>query len=82
MQEEKGILMGFFKVDNIAEDYKVNLVSIHLFDLALMWHRQFVRFTRNDVEWNAYRTAILKRFDVVYDDPLGEIKKLRQTNAV
>ncbi|GJZ29099.1 retrotransposon-related protein [Tanacetum coccineum] len=72
----------FFKVDNIAENCKVNLVSIHLFDLALMWHRQFVRFMGEDVDWNAYRTAILKRFDVVYDDPLGELKKLKQTTHV
>ncbi|GJW60292.1 retrotransposable element Tf2 [Tanacetum coccineum] len=28
------------------------------------------------------RNAILKRFDVVYDDPLGEVKKLKQTNQV
>ncbi|GKA51258.1 retrotransposable element Tf2 [Tanacetum coccineum] len=33
----------FFKVDDVADDQKVNLVSIHLHDIALMWHRQFVR---------------------------------------
>ncbi|GJU85417.1 gypsy type transposase [Tanacetum coccineum] len=69
----------FFKVDNIAENNKVNLVSIHLFDLALMWHRQFVRFVGEDVGWTVYRNAILKRFDMLYDDPLGELKKLKQT---
>nr|GEU31812.1 putative mitochondrial protein [Tanacetum cinerariifolium] len=33
----------FFKVDNIADGQKANLISIHLHDIALMWHRQFVR---------------------------------------
>ncbi|GJZ81437.1 hypothetical protein Tco_0646431 [Tanacetum coccineum] len=42
----------------------------------------FVRFMVEDVDWNAYRTAILKRFDVAYDDPLGELKKLKQTTHV
>ncbi|GJY23222.1 gypsy/ty3 retroelement polyprotein [Tanacetum coccineum] len=69
-------------VDNIAEDCKVNLVSIHLFDLALMWHKQFVKFMRDNVDWNVYRRAMLKRFDVAYDDPLGEIKNLKQTNTM
>nr|GFD14800.1 putative mitochondrial protein [Tanacetum cinerariifolium] len=72
----------FFKVDNIDEDCKINLVSIYLFDLALLWHRQFVRFMGEDVDWNAYRTAILKRFDVAYDDPLGEVKNIKQTSTV
>ncbi|GJX25127.1 retrotransposable element Tf2 [Tanacetum coccineum] len=69
-------------VDNIADNCKVNLVSIHLFDLALMWHRQFVKFIGDDVDWNVYRGAILKRFDVAYDDPLGEVKKLKQTSTM
>jgi hypothetical protein len=72
----------FFKIDNIPEQGKVNLVSIHLFDLALMWHRQFVKFMGEDVEWNVYKGAILKRFGTVYDDPLSEIKKLKQTGNV
>nr|GEU65942.1 reverse transcriptase [Tanacetum cinerariifolium] len=48
-------------------------------DGALMWHRQFVRFMGEDVNSGAYRDAILKRFDTVYDDPLRELKKLKQT---
>ncbi|GKC72762.1 transposon ty3-I gag-pol polyprotein [Tanacetum coccineum] len=47
----------FFKVDNIAEESKANLVSIHLFDLALMWHRQFVKFMGDDVAWDDYIDA-------------------------
>ncbi|GKA70256.1 putative mitochondrial protein [Tanacetum coccineum] len=31
----------FFKVDNVDDNVKVKLASIHLFDKALAWHRQF-----------------------------------------
>ncbi|GKD50174.1 retrotransposable element Tf2 [Tanacetum coccineum] len=78
----KVVMQPQIVVDNIAENNKVNLVSIHLFDLALMWHRQFVRFVGEDVEWTVYRNAILKRSDMLYDDPLGELKKLKQTTHV
>ncbi|GJW59213.1 hypothetical protein Tco_0105944 [Tanacetum coccineum] len=64
----------FFKVDNVPDENKVNLISIHFYDLALMWHRQFVRFMGDQVAWPLYREAILQRFGVPYDDPLGEVK--------
>ena len=72
----------FFRVDNIHDNQKVNLVSIHLSDLALMWHRQVVRHLGEDVSWAMYRETILKRFGSVYDDPLSEIKKLKQIGTV
>ncbi|GKC22284.1 hypothetical protein Tco_1024434, partial [Tanacetum coccineum] len=60
----------FIKVDNIVDGQKANLISIHLHDIALMWHRQFVRIMGDNVEWAVYRQAILKRFGLDYDDPL------------
>ncbi|GKA73126.1 reverse transcriptase [Tanacetum coccineum] len=36
----------------------------------------------NKVAWPLHRDAILQRFDIAYDDSLGEIKKLRQTGYV
>ncbi|GJS23051.1 hypothetical protein Tco_0451683 [Tanacetum coccineum] len=38
----------FFKVDNVPDEQKVPLISIHLFDIALMWHRQFMRLWERD----------------------------------
>nr|GEX64607.1 putative nucleotidyltransferase, ribonuclease H [Tanacetum cinerariifolium] len=35
-----------------------------------------------DVNWGTYRAAILKRFDIMYDDPLGELKRLKHTAHV
>ncbi|GKC49357.1 gypsy/ty3 retroelement polyprotein [Tanacetum coccineum] len=84
-EDVRGWLFGceqFFKVDNVPAENKVNLISIHLYDLALMWHRQFIGFVREQVAWPLYREAILQRFGIAYDDPLGEIKKLRQTGSV
>nr|GEU88099.1 hypothetical protein [Tanacetum cinerariifolium] len=44
----------FFKVDNVPDEQKVPLISIHLFDIALMWHRQFMRLLGSDiVPWQA-----------------------------
>ncbi|GJZ05358.1 transposon ty3-G gag-pol polyprotein [Tanacetum coccineum] len=57
---------------------KISLISIHLYDIALMWHRQYVRFLGNTLTWPMYRNAILKRFGLAYDDPLVKIKKLKQ----
>ncbi|GJV97359.1 hypothetical protein Tco_1548936 [Tanacetum coccineum] len=31
----------FFKVDNVPDEQKAPLISIHLFDIALMWHKYF-----------------------------------------
>ncbi|PWA77168.1 hypothetical protein CTI12_AA226430 [Artemisia annua] len=72
----------FFKVDSIADEGKVNLVSIHLHDIALMWHRQFIKIMGENVDWEVYRKAILKRFGLAYDDPLFEIKKIGHVKSV
>ncbi|GJX79204.1 putative mitochondrial protein [Tanacetum coccineum] len=55
----------FFKVDNIADDQKVNLISIHLHDLALMWHRQFVRIMGENMGWPVYRQEQMISFFIV-----------------
>ncbi|GKA55268.1 gypsy/ty3 retroelement polyprotein [Tanacetum coccineum] len=72
----------FFAIEQTADEGKISLISIHLYDIALMWHRQYVRFMGNTLTWPMYRDAILKRFGLAYDDPLAEIKKLKQTGSV
>ncbi|GKB83565.1 hypothetical protein Tco_0950460 [Tanacetum coccineum] len=72
----------FFTIDNTTDEGKINLISIHLYDIALMWHRQFMRLMRDIVTWPMYREAILQRFGLAYDDPLAEIKKLSQTGSI
>nr|GEU50102.1 retrotransposable element Tf2 [Tanacetum cinerariifolium] len=73
----------FFKVDNVADEQKVPLISIHLFDIALMWHRQFMRLLGSDiVPWLVYRGAIMQRFGNSFDDPLGELKNCKYENII
>nr|GEW49337.1 hypothetical protein [Tanacetum cinerariifolium] len=72
----------FFVIDQVREDQKTRLVSMHLFDKALNWHLQFVKRFRENVPWNVYEAEILSRFGEVYDDPLVELKFLKQTGDV
>ncbi|GJW13110.1 retrotransposable element Tf2 [Tanacetum coccineum] len=72
----------FFAIEQTADEGKIGLISIHLYDIALMWHRQYVRFMGNTLTWQMYRDVILKRFGLAYDGPLAEIKKLKQTGSV
>ncbi|GJS17783.1 retrotransposable element Tf2 [Tanacetum coccineum] len=72
----------FFSIDEIPENQKVKLISVHLFDTALLWHRQFIRLNGENVSWNVYKSGILQRFGTVYDDPISEIRNVKyQTNA-
>ena len=72
----------FFAIDNIPDDQKVRLISVHLFDKALLWHRQFVRLHGELVLWNVYRDAIIQRFGSLFDDPMSEIKNVKyETNS-
>ncbi|GKA80211.1 retrotransposable element Tf2 [Tanacetum coccineum] len=72
----------FFKVDGVEENQKINLISVHLHDIALMWHRKLVSLIGDNVPWGAYRQEILQRFILAYDDPLVEIKKVKHVKSV
>ncbi|GKA05058.1 reverse transcriptase, partial [Tanacetum coccineum] len=69
----------FFKVD---DDQKVRLVSIHLFDKALAWHRQFVKIHGETMDWSLYESEILKRFGAGYEDLMEELKILKHDGNV
>ncbi|GKB36930.1 reverse transcriptase, partial [Tanacetum coccineum] len=70
------------KVDNVDDNVKVKLASIHLYDKALAWHRQFEKVNGEFASWELYETAIYKRFGPCYKDPMEEIKNLRQEGTV
>ncbi|GJZ82065.1 reverse transcriptase, partial [Tanacetum coccineum] len=69
-------------MDEVAEDQKVRLVSIHLFDKDLAWHRQLMKIHGEIVEWSLYESEILKRFGACYEDPIKELKNLKQDGSV
>ncbi|GKD96782.1 omega-3 fatty acid desaturase, endoplasmic reticulum-like protein [Tanacetum coccineum] len=67
----------FFAVDNTPEGEKVKIVSVHLDDKALLWHRQFVKIIGDNVGWEMYKTAIIQRFGSVFEDPMAALKNVK-----
>ncbi|GJS05868.1 hypothetical protein Tco_0362664, partial [Tanacetum coccineum] len=52
----------FFLLDSKADDQKVMLVSMHMFDKALNW------IVYENVEWIVYEREVQKRFNSVFED--------------
>ncbi|GJT37834.1 reverse transcriptase [Tanacetum coccineum] len=72
----------FFLIDNVQEDQKIRLVSMHLYDKALEWHKQFIKIHGENVLWSEYEKEIIARFNSVFEDPMVEIKNLKQDGEV
>nr|GEV00916.1 hypothetical protein [Tanacetum cinerariifolium] len=72
----------FFEIDHGLDPHKVQLASIHLYDTASLWHRQFVKLMGESASWNSFKEAIMQRFGSPYDDPIGDIKNLRHTGSI
>ncbi|GKA45224.1 UDP-glycosyltransferase 83A1 [Tanacetum coccineum] len=45
---------------------------------ALAWHQQFSRIHEENVSWEVYVEALLKRFCSTYEDPMSDLKNIRQ----
>ncbi|GKE44017.1 retrovirus-related pol polyprotein from transposon 297 family protein [Tanacetum coccineum] len=67
--------------DILPED-KVKLASMHLYDKALAWHQQFTKIHGETVDWNVYVEALLKRFSSFYEDPMSDLKNIRQQGGL
>nr|GEU34054.1 hypothetical protein [Tanacetum cinerariifolium] len=63
---------------NFPNLVKLMLVSIHLFDNALNWHKQFMTRNGDNATWQMYEVGIKERFDLVHEDPMIELKILKQ----
>nr|GEW60748.1 hypothetical protein [Tanacetum cinerariifolium] len=51
----------FFKIDHIENDsHKIRLVSMHMFDKALNWHKQFVKRFRENVYQDLFEVLMNK----------------------
>ncbi|GJY72932.1 gypsy/ty3 retroelement polyprotein [Tanacetum coccineum] len=69
--------------DGITDDaQRIMLVSMHVFDKALNWHKQFIKRFGENVTWERYETKAKGRFDLVFDDPMVELKNLRSGQMV
>ncbi|GKB27943.1 gypsy/ty3 retroelement polyprotein [Tanacetum coccineum] len=72
----------FFKVDGVADGRKVQLASMHMFDAALVWYQQYVKKYPDNTPWEHFEVEVVKRFGVLYDDPIVELKNLKRTGLV
>ncbi|GJX25621.1 retrotransposon-related protein [Tanacetum coccineum] len=72
----------FFLLDSIPDNQKVRLVSMHMFDKSLNWHKQFVKKYGENVEWAVYEREVQKCFDSIFEDPVVELKNLKQVTTV
>lgn len=73
----------FFQLDNIDDAQKVRLAAIHLEGKALLWHQNFMKKCSNVLPtWKKYTEEINLRFGELYDDPMAELKALKQLGYV
>ena len=73
----------FFLLDKILEQSKITIVSLHLEDCVLHWHKSYLKLMVRMHTWEEYVIALHKRFGLpAYEDPMADIKKLKQTGTL
>nr|GEY92164.1 reverse transcriptase [Tanacetum cinerariifolium] len=72
----------FFKVDGVPDGRKIQLASMHMFNVALVWYQQYVKKYHDNTLWEHFEVEVVKKFRVLYDDPIVELKNLKQTGSV
>ncbi|GKC48392.1 reverse transcriptase, partial [Tanacetum coccineum] len=72
----------FFKIDHVQEEMKIKLAAMYVYDKALTWHQQFMKKYRETSLSELYEQEALKRFGAVFEDPMVELKNVKQTSYV
>nr|GEW46137.1 retrotransposon-related protein [Tanacetum cinerariifolium] len=72
----------FFKVDGVPDGRKIQLASMHMFDATLVWYQQYMNKYLDNTPWKHFEVEVVKRFGILYDDPIVELKNLKQTGSV
>ncbi|GJR15631.1 RNA-directed DNA polymerase like protein [Tanacetum coccineum] len=67
----------FFSIDNTPNEDKVKIVSVHLSDKALLWHRQYLSVNGENVGWEVYKNAIIQIFGSIFEDPMFALKNAK-----
>ncbi|GJT37852.1 gypsy/ty3 retroelement polyprotein, partial [Tanacetum coccineum] len=67
----------FFSIDNTPNEKKVKIISVHLSDKALLWHREYLSVNGENVSWKVYKNAIIQRFGSVFEDPMSALKNAK-----
>nr|GFA41871.1 hypothetical protein [Tanacetum cinerariifolium] len=73
----------FFQLDQIKENAKVPLASIHMYGRALNWHQGYMK-NRGHVtpSWEQFVKDLTNRFGEPYDDPMAELMELKHNGDV
>ncbi|GJT24874.1 hypothetical protein Tco_0894811 [Tanacetum coccineum] len=66
-----------FFINTTPEVEKEKITCVHLFDKALLWHRQFLKTNRENMDWDVYKGAIIKIFGYVFDDPISALNNAK-----
>lgn len=75
----------FFAIDNTPEEKKVGVASMHFDGEASTWH---LALMQEDEEaevlssWWNYKCRLKECFEEIMDDPMAELKELRETESI
>ncbi|XP_060212277.1 uncharacterized protein LOC132639908 [Lycium barbarum] len=74
----------FFEMENVPGHEKVNVAALQLEGESIQWHLSFMRYRKylQPATWNDYIMAMVERFGTYFDDPMEEIKKVKQVGSV
>lgn len=75
----------FFDIDRAPEESKAGIASLHFDGLASTWHQSLMQEDEERAilrNWRAYKNLLRERFDEILDDPMAELKELRETEGI
>ncbi|XP_022042420.1 uncharacterized protein LOC110945092 [Helianthus annuus] len=74
----------FFQLDRVSDETKVRLAAIHFEEKALQWYQSFTgqRMEGEVLTWVELVEALKVRFGKLFDDPMTDLKNLKQTTSV
>ncbi|GJX35380.1 putative mitochondrial protein [Tanacetum coccineum] len=64
-------------IDNTSNEEKVKIVSVHLTDKVLLWHRQYLSVNGENVTLEVYKNAIVQRFRSIFEDLMSALKNAK-----
>lgn len=75
----------FFDIDKTPEESKVGIASLHFENLASTWHQALMQEDEDRAilrDWRAYKSLLRERFEEILDDPMAELKELKETEGI
>lgn len=75
----------FFLIDNTPEEAKVGIASMHFDGEASTWHQALMQEDDDALilrSWRGYKIRLKERFEEIFDDPMAELKELRETYGI